>query len=110
MGRCIARRDSIDEQSFSFRILEFKGCVVLQADSWLQTKGLDPYYGLFESRCNVLISGAHSLMRREKFSPISFCRIFPFQLPHRHIVQCYKTRNCNTLSSICSMCICMCTI
>ncbi|EIE24916.1 hypothetical protein COCSUDRAFT_47007 [Coccomyxa subellipsoidea C-169] len=30
---------------------------MIQADSWLQTKGLDPYYGLFESRCNVLISG-----------------------------------------------------
>ena len=30
-----------------------------QTDSWLQTKGLDPYYSLFDSRCNVLISGAH---------------------------------------------------
>ena len=32
---------------------------VVQTDSWLQTKGLDPYYSLFDSRCNVLISGAH---------------------------------------------------
>ncbi|KAK9919148.1 hypothetical protein WJX75_009724 [Coccomyxa subellipsoidea] len=30
---------------------------MIQTDSWLQTKGLDPYYSLFDSRCNVLISG-----------------------------------------------------
>ncbi|CAL5226996.1 g9886 [Coccomyxa viridis] len=28
-----------------------------QADSWLQSKGIDPYYSLFPDRCNVLIAG-----------------------------------------------------
>ena len=32
----------------------------LQADSWLQSKGIDPYYSLFPDRCNVLIAGAPS--------------------------------------------------
>ena len=32
-----------------------------QTDSWVQTKGLDPYYSLFDSRINALIAGAHSL-------------------------------------------------
>ena len=30
----------------------------LQADSWLQSKGIDPYYSLFPDRCNVIIAGA----------------------------------------------------
>ncbi|CAK0786098.1 hypothetical protein CVIRNUC_009311 [Coccomyxa viridis] len=28
-----------------------------QADSWLQSKGIDPYYSLFPDRCNVIIAG-----------------------------------------------------
>ena len=32
----------------------------LQADSWLQSKGIDPYYSLFPARCNVLIAGMRS--------------------------------------------------
>ncbi len=31
--------------------------VPLQADSWLQSKGIDPYYSLFPDRCNVLVAG-----------------------------------------------------
>ena len=32
-------------------------CLLLQTDSWVQTKGLDPYYSLFDSRINALIAG-----------------------------------------------------
>ncbi|BDA49350.1 hypothetical protein COCOBI_13-4620 [Coccomyxa sp. Obi] len=30
---------------------------MIQTDSWLQTKGLDPYYGLYTTRDNVIIAG-----------------------------------------------------
>lgn len=32
-----------------------------QTDSWVQTKGLDPYYSLFTSRIDTLIAGQQPL-------------------------------------------------